>query len=508
MRRNLLFTILLLALASCQKEQSNEVIVARIGEEIITAEEFQLNYEFGHGHLRRGDNPRRSYLDFMIAEKVLAMEAEKISLDTAQAVMHAMHTLREELLVERVFEEKVLATVEVTEEEIRDEINREAVSFQFRILPARTESYARYLYESLQEKGYARVLEEQREEFAELIIVEEELTSPLLKAEEIEPEILNLLKNLEIDTPSEPVEYDGYWYIFEVIDIQRQRLSDTDYEQRASAYRKIVYNRKAVEGGQAFVAKTMEPLNVVTKRQGFEVLSEALWDWYRVETPVRNLLHYIEEQGRDTPYTRKIVAHYATDLVHFGDERWSIRAFLERFTPGRYTLRAREFGDFKARLADVVALVVRDAVFIKMAEDERLHNQPQYQRSLALWKDKWMFQEYRKVLLDSSAITDAEVKAYYEEKDQEIEGEFYPYDRLSVQDKNKIRNKMIQDEIARHADSVLTFHDIVINESVLDSLPLSVSTVNPYMTVHLLKSNSNKMPFPIADPDWTAMVDK
>ena len=115
-----------------------------------------------------------------------------------------------------------------------------------------------------------------------------------------------------------------------------------DYEQRAPTYRKVIYNRKAMEGGQAFVTETMEPLNVVTKRQGFEVLNEALWEWYRAETPVRNLLHYIEEQGRDTPYTRKLIAHYAADLVHFGDEHWTIRAFLEHFTPGRYTLRARD----------------------------------------------------------------------------------------------------------------------------------------------------------------------
>ena len=129
MRRKLLFMILLLALASCQKKQDNEGIVARIGDQVITAEEFQLNYEFGHGHLRKSDNPRRSYLDLMIYEKVLAMEAEKIGLDTAQAVIHAMHTLREELLIERVFEEKVLASVEVTAEEIRDEINRASRQF-------------------------------------------------------------------------------------------------------------------------------------------------------------------------------------------------------------------------------------------------------------------------------------------------------------------------------------------------------------------------------------------
>ena len=104
--------------------------------------------------------------------------------------------------------------------------------------------------------------------------------------------------------------------------------------------------------------------------------------------------------------------------------------------------------------------------------------------------------------LDSTAIAEAEVKAYYEQKDEEIAGDFHPYDRLSAQDKNRIKKKMMQDFIASYVDSVSAYHEITINDTVLDTLPLAVSTVNPYMTVHLLKSNSNKMPFPIVDPNW------
>ena len=502
MKRLVLLTALLLAVAGCHEKQPEDVVLARIDEAGITAEEVQLNYEFGHGHLRRGDDPRRAYLHYMIFEKVLALEAEKSNLDTAQAVIHAMHTLREELLIERVFEEKALANVEVTDEEIRDEINRTAVSFQFRFLPARSEEAARTRYDQMLEQEYEAVLAANREEFAELNLSEENLKSPFLKAEEIEPAILDVLKDLEINTPSEPVRYQGQWYLFEVVAIERQPLGEADYAQKAPTYRKVLYNKKAMELATAFVAETMEPLQVVTRRQGFEILNEALWAWYRHETPVRNLLHYIEEQGWDTTFTDKLVDNYEAPLVQFDDQNWTIRTFLEHFTPGRYSLRAREPEAFKARLADVVALVVRDAVFLDMAEEERLHEQPQYQRSLALWKDKWMFQEYRKILLDSTAITEAEVKAYYEQKDEDIEGDFYPYDRLSAQDKSRIKNKMMQESLAQYVDSVSAFHDIVINETMLDTLPLNVSTVNPYMTVHLLKSNSNKMPFPIVDPNW------
>jgi len=508
MTRIFLLTILLLTLAGCNSAENNDIILARIGDEIITAEEFQLNYEFGHGHLRRGEDPRRDYLNFMIFERVLALEAEKINLDTSQAVIHAMHTLREELLIERVFEEKALSNVVVTEQEIRDEINRTAVSFQFRFLPARSEEDALDLYEQVLEQGYENVLEAKKEDFAELNISESNLRSPLVKAEEMDPVILEVLKDLEINTPSKPAEFQGQWYIFEVVAIERQPLAEADYTQKAPTYRKILYNKKALELATAFVAETMEPLQVVTRRQGFEILNDALWAWYQHETPARNLLHYIEEQGWDTAFTQKLIDNYEAPLVHFDNQNWTLKTFLEHFTPGRYVLRAREPQAFKARLADVIALVVRDAVFLKMAEQERLDEQPQYQRLLALWKDKWMFQAFRNILLDSTAIADAEIKAYYEQKDEEIAAAFYPYDRLSAQDKNRIKKKMMQESIASYVDSVSALHAIVIDETALDTLLLTVSTVNPYMTVHLLKSNSNKMPFPIVDPNWKSVTGK
>lgn len=508
MARFLLIAVLALSLTSCRERRNEDQVLARIGDKTITVEEFQLNYAFGHGHLRRGTDPRRAYLDLMIREKALALQAEEANFDTAQAVVHAMHTLREELLIERVFEEKVLANITVSDDEIREEINRAAVRFQFRFLPARTEKEAYELRGKMREKGFARVWREDREAFAEINIAEGELTSPLLGADEIDPFVLAILKDLDVHTPSDPVEYNGHWYVFEVIDIQRTPLSETDYAQRASTHRKTIYNRKAMAAGQEYIVETMEPLKVTTRRLGFEVLSEALWEWYRARTPQRNLLHYIDDQNWDTPYIRQLVEHYDTELVRFGNEQWTIHTFLEHFTPGRYVLRARDRdrAAFSARLADVVALVVRDFVLLRVAAEERLDRQPQFQRSLELWRDKWMFQEYRRWLVAAADTSTSAVKAYYGRKDSTMEGSFYPYEQLDSPAKDRVKNRMMQEWMGRYADSTAALVEISINETALDTLTLSTSRANPYLTVHLLKSNSNKMPFPIVDPEWRSVA--
>ena len=123
-------------------------MLATVNGEVITVDEFRLNYEFGHGHLRQGNTPREDYLRFLILEQVIAHEAQRMQLDTSAAVIHAMHTLREELLIERVFEEHVLADIEVTQAEITAEINENAVRFQFQFLPARSRAEAMRLHET------------------------------------------------------------------------------------------------------------------------------------------------------------------------------------------------------------------------------------------------------------------------------------------------------------------------------------------------------------------------
>lgn len=499
MRRPWIIAVAVGLLAACGGNgEPAEPVVAYVGGEAITAEAFRLSYEFGHAHLRRGDDPRRTYLRLMAREKVLAQEARKLRLDTLPAVRHARWTLTEELLIERVFEAHVLDSIVVTEDEVRAAVNRDAVRFQFRFLPAPTREAAQRLHDQVRARGYDAVLEEQAASFIELGAVPDEMTSPLLTADEIDPVVLDLIQDLQINTPSEPLFYNGMWYVFEVADIRRRRLADVDYEAQAPTYRKVLYNKKAMEQGAAFVAATMEPLGVTTKREGFEVLNAALWDWYTDATPVRNLLSYLEEEGLNAPYTRRLAAHYGTELVHFGAERWTIRTFLEHFTPGRYVLRPDDPAAFKARLADVVALVVRDAVLLRRAEREDLADDPAYRRTLAQWMDKWLFLELRRRVADTTAYADPDLRAAHAARGSDVP----PFDSLGAAQRRQLRLHLAQQRFLAYSDSLYARYDVRINEAVLDTLDLRFSEKNPFMTVQLFKNNSNKQPFPVVDPNW------
>ncbi|MYI84227.1 MAG: hypothetical protein F4058_02720 [Rhodothermaceae bacterium] len=137
-----------------------------------------------------------------------------------------------------------------------------------------------------------------------------------------------------------------------------------------------------------------------------------------------------------------------------------------------------------------------------MANRERLDKNEAFQRTSALWKTKWLFQELRRMVVDSSSVTDKETAAYYSRKNAAMGGRLRPFDSLDSLDHGRIRQQMLRERLLTFADSLAEQASISINYAILDTIRFSQSSVNPTMTVHLLKSNSNKMPFPIADPNW------
>jgi hypothetical protein len=489
------------AALACRPAAPDAPVLARVGDDYVTADEFRLDYEFGYGHLRRGDDPKRAYLGLMLLEKAMARKARALNLDTLAAVRHAAHTFREELLIEEVFQTRVLDAIGITEEEIRAEINKGAVRFQFRFLPAAGEQDARQLYNAVRERGYEAVLAERTAEIPELQAMSDQLTSPLVDAETADPALLAILQNLPLNTPSEPVMYQGNWYVMEVVDIRRERIAETDYAAKAPSARKVIYNRKAMEQGAAFVAETMEPLGVATKRAGLELLFMGLWDWYSDTTPERNLLYYLEEERLDTPYARALVASFDEPLVSYQGITWTIRDFLVHFTPGRYILRADDLRAFKARLSDLVALVVRDAVLLDIAAADGLERSPAFQRIFQRWEEKWLFQEYARLLDAERAPDEASLRAYYEAGTHALPNAI-PFDSLTSDLRGRLVSRRASEEQRRFADSLLALERVWIDYAMLDTLSVYVSPANPTMTVNLLKSNSNKPAFPVVDPNW------
>lgn len=501
----LLFIFLALSFSFCTKEKqgASDNILAKVGDTEITVREFELNYEFGFADQKMGENPQKEYLDRMIAELLLAQEGYSLKLDTALSIQHGVNTIRSERMIEEVFNVKVLENIEVSEEEINSEINRSAVSFQLKFLPAQSEPHAQYLKQEVEIKGYSQVLFEFSNEMMQEEIDERDFQTPFLKAEEIDPMLLTEITDLEVNQISEPVFFNQQWFLFMVSNIKQQPLAPEDYDAKRETFRKVVYNRKAMKGAEQFVETLMTPLNVRTKRETFLPLANAFQEWLREENPAGNLKQKVESGNKE--YHRKIESLFKETLVEFDGEVWTVKDFLGKFNPGLYQLRPNDQRDFRTQFSDAIALAVRDDQLLRIAQKENLSQRPGVLREIKAWENKWVFQSMRNRFLSNLEFNDQVVAEYFEsnKKDYAFTGTSeISYSQLSETLKNKVRKEFLNAKLMAFADELKSEYPVTIYEKKLAQLDLSSSKKNPLQQVQLFKQNSNRMAFPIVDPNW------
>ena len=278
----MLINILLFCLYACGEKTTSDpedVVVASVGDRVITVRDFRRNYEFGLPHLKKGPDRKRSYLDFMIKEMVLAQQGYELNLDKSERVRKLERGLQDELLVEALFEHEVKDKIDIPDKEIRDAITKSKVQWKMRYWFEPNIDYAERVCQAMREHGYAKVVEDILRSNPEVNIKPKHLESKYLTWLEVKPALLEIIKDLPVGDISDPVEMDGGYFIFQLVDIRREPLSEYDYQERAESYRQILFYRKLKEKAIQYVSDFMTPKNVVTKGDVFRKLSNALETW-------------------------------------------------------------------------------------------------------------------------------------------------------------------------------------------------------------------------------------
>lgn len=502
--KKLLIILVLLYLGCADSSHTNpENVLATVGDYAITEEDFLMNYEFGFPQNKLGEDAPRAYLQKMINELLIAQKGFEMNLDTAANIQHAVETIRQEALIQKVFDTYVTDQIEVTDEEIKAEINKAAVSFQLKFLPAQSEAQAFLLKQQVEENGFDAV----RTNFANEMMVgelsENDFITPYMTSEEMDPQLLSLVENLELQTISEPIQYNNQWFLFMVNNIRRKPVAPEDYIQKAETYRKVIYNRKAMQMAEVFVSDLMTPLNVTTHREVYVPFAAAMYDWFYVEIPTGGIIHKIK--SRNTSYLRKIDDLRDKKLVSWKEGSWTVEEFFGHFNPGRHQLRTGNPQEFNTVFADVIALTVRDYYLMEMARKEDLDESEAVKKETRQWASKWVFQSARDRFLNQLDFTNEVVQNFYEDRlsDYPFNGkEIIEYSNLRDQQKRQVRKDYLAFHLQQYADSLAKDKPVFINEEKWAAITAQIDVDRPEIPTQLLKQNSNRMAFPVVDPNW------
>ena len=503
----IVFLFLFLISSACDrnKSESDPDIVAYIGDQKISARDFQLNYEFGFAHLKKTNDRKYTYLKYMINEALISQEGFHLGLDESERVKNQEAKLLEELLVEELFRKKVDESIIISDDEIKDAITKSTVKWKLRYWIELNSEDALKIYNSIQVSGYTKVIQEilakNPEENRDL----KDLETRYLTWLDIPPGLLEKIKDLEIGEISKPIEIQGVYLLVQITDITRSGISDHDYKNTYNRFRQILFYREQNVKAASFVANFMDPKNVITKGNEFRMLANALSEWKQQNSNTDSFFESVEKAGKTEPALFDLKNNLENTFITFNDEHWTLKEFLDTFDA--HSIKAKPFNKqlFRKQLKHQIAITIRNYFFVKEALDLGLDRSEVVVEQLDAWRNKWVYEEARRFYTRDIKIDNTEAKEYFDDHVSRYvtqKGKQPEFSEVVSQVKRDTyieqAKKLLEAKIEQLKKNTL----VKINRAVLDTITVSDSDKSRATNVFLFKSSSGKLAFPTVDPAW------
>ncbi len=492
---------------SCSKNNEAKIaVLAQVGDKVITVDDFRYNYEFGFPHLKKGPDRKRSYLDYMLREEILARAGYQLGMDESDRVQRLEKELLDELLVEELFKKEIHDKINITDDEIRDAITKSKVKWKLRYWVEPNLDYANRVCQTMRRHGYAAVVDEILSSNPEGSLKPEDFETDYLTSFDVSAALLAAIKEIPLGEISDPVELNGVYFIFQIVDIRRESIMEDEYQTKAERYRNILFYRRVKDEARRFVSDFMTPKNVVTKGDAFRKLADALYEWQTTgEKSAREFKEVIQSTKDEDSAIFSLKQNLSTTLVTFKGGQWTISDFVTRFDANSIVVNSKSKHEFRAQLNQDIALQVRNYFFISEALDRKLDHDPSVQDQLQRWRDKWVYEEARSYYIHNLEIDEDQARKYFlQSKDKyKIRWDDEPnFDKFALQIKRDAFIQRAQLILTNIVDSLRAVFPVVINVAILDTVEVLDSKKSRWLSVQVYKLSSNRMARPVVDPAW------
>lgn len=487
----------------------DDVVIAKIGDSEITVKDFRLNYEFGLPNLKPGKNAaemKRAYLNYMIYEKLLAQEGYKLNLDNTQRVLELKNEFLQEEMVKSILKYEVADKITVSPDEIKESVNKSSVSFKLNFWPSASYPEAARMREEMLNHGFMntvnRIIKNEREVKVDTTVFQTKEISWL----DIEPDLLDIIKDLPDGQISEPVLINNVYYLFQVNGIKRNAVMPEDYLNKAPSVKKVIYNTKLKAETFKFVSSYMTPKNVVTKGNLFIMLADALAEWkgdsiagmYSFRDAVKN-------STEKYPAMQKLKLNGRRVLTEFEGGELYLNNILDLLNVSNVKEDPRNQYPFRKQLNQQLAQTIRDYLLGREGFRRGYEKETWVKKEMKEWMDKWVFEETRHFFTDKINITDAEVNKYFYDHPEKFRTS---KDEKPVLDKSSRAKATREASIAKDRnllmtkiDSLKKHYKIEINYAVLDTLTV-IQPKNKFSFLQAYQGGTGRLVVPIVDAAW------
>jgi len=470
-----LIVIVIAVLLIPQFSNSKPEIIAKVGDRIITKEDFILNYEFGLPHLKIGktqEERKKNYLQFMINEYLLAFDAEEKGLDNTPEVKYQIERTKRELLLESIINNDIKPKIKVSMDEIKDAINKSKVTFKFFYWPEKDLRNAQIIKKMFEENGIEETFKKLSGKKSDFHFDISKYTTDYITWLDIPKETLEAIKDLPALQFSDPVKIDDMYYIFQIQDIRRESITENEYLNKAPTFRKVLFNQKLKDEVDKYVDKLMTPKNVKVKTKVFNVFADVVIDWYRSKKEGALSFDDWVEIHKDTASVKKFIEYQDSVFITYNGGSFTLGKFKEYFYYRKVKGPYQTSKQFKNHINTILMMSIRDYFMEQEALEKGYDQTPEFKHELMKWSSKFAFEENLSQFMMQGASDSVKVK----------------------------------DRINMRLDSLRMKYSVVIDSTMLDTLKVNETEKSKQSFVQLMKGGVNSLAEPIVDGHWKSIM--
>ena len=483
--------------------------VADVGPWIISGIEFKLNYEFGPAFVKREKDSKRRYLNFMVYEKLLALDAERKGLDQWPDVKRQVAEIEADLATEELYKEDVLKRVHVTERQIASGVKSERVQLTVQWIFAPTsgeiDEHLRKLKSGVAfDSLYADQLRKGQP------AQDRSMTTTRFKLGMKNPMLAGIAGTMAAGTISLPVHGPDGWYLLKLVDVQKDLiLTQSENIKLSEDVRRALiqhigdslsdhYVQRIVGAHQPTILRV--PLNALVAHFGNIYLDKAKYDKWKLQD---------RKGARELADVSDLESIAMDTLVTMNKGSYSVNDFLEWFRMREpfVTLALASPVSLSHSVEELVWRMVRDRLLTQRAFARGFQNRPTVKRQVEWWNEKMLFTANKQRIGDTIVDSLPMVRKYYDDNLHHFadeQGHVRPFETVK---EDVWRDYHSQEFTRRMLHEILRLrqkYGVKINEAALDKIPVDNENDPKAIDVYPVKKGGvyPHTAFPSIDYDW------
>ncbi len=391
--------------------QKDNDTVATIGRDALTNEQFKERYLLTPQlQTLPEDSTKKNFFYSLIAEKLWALEANRIGLDTSLIIKESFKPIEKMYIRHALFKEEIEKKVKLTELDLIRGLQKARVNLLVNFLFSNDSSEIFYLYNQLQNGISFDSLLLSRSEY--------ELQKEPIKVEfgKAKPFLEDLVYPLEENNFSKPGRSDEGWFIFFLRKRIPSPLSKEENQTIISKTKSILEDRKRQEFYTDFYKRFFVDKQVETNGTLFWSFADKINQIFYEKKEIKKN----NEEGNiylDYNDYQNIKSQFGDSLnlpfVYLDDDSIKFNDFLISFFFEGFYIDKVDTKIINAKLNSRVKYFIEQELLTREGIKRGFQNNEDVKNSIQMWKDYLLANAYKFYLKDSIYVSDNEAYKYF-----------------------------------------------------------------------------------------------